>query len=183
MRSRPSVDVVRYPRELLKEFYGGDVGSDYRDYRGKARMVWWHELFNAVVDSVGICRFAGIFSSINAIGYLDIGKLLEYAIGLPLDDRELTAIGERIYTMERLILTREGICRKDDYLPDLYYNTPVPEGPAKGEYIDRKKYDEMLDEYYTLHGWDETGKPTEGTLKRLELSSAPAGIKHDDKDQ
>ena len=81
MRSRPSADVVNYPREILSKFYGGDVGKDFKDYTGKARMVWWHELFNAVTDSVGICRLAGVFSSINAIGYFDICKLLEKAVG------------------------------------------------------------------------------------------------------
>jgi len=169
MRSRASADVVSYPRDVLSKFYGGDVGKDFKDYRGKARMVWWHELFNAVVDSVGICRFAGIFSSINAIGYIDISKLLETAIGFTITDKDLSTIGERIYTAERFFLANEGITRKDDYLPDLYYETPVPDGPCKGEYIDRKKYDAMLDEYYLLHGWKKNGIPPKKAIDRLKL--------------
>lgn len=169
MRSRPSVDVVGYPRDLLKDFYGGDVGKDFRDYTGKERMVWWHEIFNAVADSVGICRFAGVFSSINAIGYLDIGKLLRTAIGLDLSDKELMTIGERIYTTERLFLVDEGISRKDDHLPELYYRVPVPEGPSKGEYIDRVKYERMLDDYYVLHGWNKEGIPDKETLAELRI--------------
>jgi aldehyde:ferredoxin oxidoreductase len=169
MRSRPSADVVNYPRDVLSKFYGGDVGKDFKDYQGKARMVWWHELFNAVVDSVGICRFAGVFSSINAIGYIDIRKLLETALGFDITDNDLLAIGERIYTAERLFLAHEGITRKDDYLPDLYYETPVPDGPCQGEYIDRKKYDAMLDEYYLLHGWKKDGVPAKKTIGRLKL--------------
>jgi aldehyde:ferredoxin oxidoreductase len=169
MRSRASTDVVKYPRNVLSKFYGFDVGKDYKDYRGKAKMVWWHEIFNAVIDSVGICRFAGIFSSINSIGYIDIGKLLQASIDFYMTDKELSTIGERIYTIERLFLTNEGITRKDDYLPDLYYDTPIPNGPAKGEYIDRKKYNKMLDEYYLLHGWDKNGIPTEKTVERLRI--------------
>jgi aldehyde:ferredoxin oxidoreductase len=171
MRSRPSIDVVNYPRELLHTFYGGDVGRDFRDYTGKARMVWWHELFNAVTDSVGICRFAGIFSSINAIGYFDICELLKTALGFDITEKDLYALGERIYTTERLFINGEGISRKDDYLPDLYYNQPIPDGPTKGEYIDKEIFEQMLDEYYHLHGWDDSGAPTAQTLDRLQIST------------
>ena len=43
----------------------------------------------------------------------------------------------------------------------------MPEGPGKGQTVD---LDPMLDDYYTLRGWDlETGLPTEKTIKRLSL--------------
>lgn len=171
MRSRPSADVVNYPREVLSKFYGGDMGKDFRDYTGKARMVWWHELFNAVTDSVGICRLAAVFSSINAIGYVDICKLLEKAVGFEMTDRDLYALGERIYTTERLFINREGISRKDDCLPDLYYNQPIPGGPTKGEYMDKEKFEMLLDDYYQLHGWNPDGIPTLETVNRLNLVS------------
>ncbi|GAB6905110.1 Aldehyde ferredoxin oxidoreductase [Desulfosarcina cetonica] len=171
MRSRPSADVVNYPRDLLNKFYGGDVGKDFKDYTGKARMVWWHELFNAVTDSVGICRLAGVFSSINAIGYVDICKLLQKILGLEMTDQDLYALGERIYTTERLFINREGISRKDDYLPNLYYDQPIPDGPTRGEHIDREKFETLLDDYYQLHGWDEIGIPTQATLGRLNLDA------------
>jgi aldehyde:ferredoxin oxidoreductase len=170
MRSRPSADVVNYPREILSKFYGGDVGKDFKDYTGKARMVWWHELFNAVTDSVGICRLAGVFSSINAIGYLDICRLLQKALGLDMTEQDLYGLGERIYTTERMFLNREGISRKDDYLPEAYYNQPIPDGPTKGEYIDKEKFETLLDDYYTLHGWDDNGIPTDETIHRLNLA-------------
>ncbi|GKT06938.1 aldehyde ferredoxin oxidoreductase family protein [Desulforhabdus sp. TSK] len=172
MRSRPSTDVVQYPRELLNNFYGADVGEDFKDYRGKARMVWWHELFNAVMDSVGICRFAGVFSSINALGYLDICELLKKTVGFDLTDKDLYALGERIYTTERLFINGEGISRKDDTLPDLYYDAPVPDGPTQGEHIDREKFEEMLDDYYQLHGWDSNGVPTPATVNRLRIDES-----------
>lgn len=170
MRSRASIDVVKYPRNILEDFYEVDVGKDFRDYTGKATMVWWHEIFNALVDSVGLCRFATIFSSINSIGYPDISKLLEKSIGFILSEEDLRLLGERIYSLERLFITREGITRKDDYLPDLYYDTPIPEGPSKGEYIDRNIYEQMLDDYYRLHGWDLNGIPENKTIKRLGIS-------------
>ena len=169
MRSRASIDVVRYPRDLLAKFYQGDVGKDYRDYTGKARMVWWHEIFNALVDSIGLCRFASIFSSINSIGYVDLSRVLKTATGLDLAEQDLITIGKRVYTLERSFLVREGITRADDYLPDLFYDVPVPDGPSKGEYIDRNEYENMLDEYYQARGWDSNGIVTEETKKRLDI--------------
>ncbi len=169
MRSRASIDVVPYPRELLKEFYGGDVGNDWLDYKGKARIVWWHEIFNAVVDSIGLCRFASIFSSINSIGYIDISEMLNITMDLIFSEKDLTTIGERIYTLERMFLNREGIKRKDDYLPELYYEQPIPTGPTKGKKIVKEKYEELLNEYYKLHGWTEEGIVPLKRIKELGL--------------
>jgi aldehyde:ferredoxin oxidoreductase len=48
--------------------------------------------------------------------------------------------------------------------------TPVHEGIFKGESIDLEKWNQMLDEYYDLHGWDrENGWPTKNTLSSLGL--------------
>lgn len=167
MRSRVSIDVVQYPRDLLRAFYGGEVGENYKSYEGKARLVHWHEIFNAVVDSVGICRFASVFSSINAIDYDDIASIVKSVTGYVFSPSELKEIGERIYTIERNFICREGITRKDDTLPEYYFNTPVPDGPSRGEHIDREKFQKMLDEYYELHGWDSNGIPKRETLEKL----------------
>ncbi len=167
MRSRVSIDVVQYPRELLANFYGGDVGNGYKDYTGKALMVHWHEIFNAMVDSAGICRFASVFSSINAIDYNDISHFIEASTGLKISPDELKIIGERIYTLERKYITDLGISRKDDTLPDHYFDVPIPDGPSKGEYIDRNEFQNLLDQYYDLHGWDKNGIPRQDTIKKL----------------
>lgn len=170
MRSRPSVDVVGYPREFLNDFYKRDVGKNHKDYVGKARMIWWHELFNAVADSIGLCRFAGVFSSINTIGYSDISKILSAVMDFDISEERLHDLGERIYTAERMFIANEGISKKDDYLPDLYFDQPVSQGPAKGEFIDKEKFDRMLGEYYCHHGWDREGVPTQETITRLNLN-------------
>jgi len=83
--------------------------------------------------------------------------------------KELRTIGERIYTLERMMLAKDGISRKDDTLPKRYFDEPIPEGPARGEVILREKFDQMLDEYYRLHRWDKNGIPRKETLKRLGL--------------
>ena len=85
-------------------------------------------------------------------------------------------IGERIYTLERMFNLREGFSRKDDTLPERYFKEPTPIGLAiaRGKKIDREKFEQMLDEYYALHGWDKNGLPTEETLKKLGLDKEPS---------
>jgi aldehyde:ferredoxin oxidoreductase len=169
MRSRPSIDAVGLPEPVLEKMYGGRVSERLSSYLGKARMVWWHELMNAVSDSLGICRFQSVFSSPHGLGYSHFSRLVDLATGLHLTPTEIKRTGERIYTMERLMITGEGISRGEDTLPERYFEEPVPEGPSKGEVVSREEFSRMLDEYYKLHGWDEEGIPKKKTLKRLGL--------------
>jgi len=147
------------------------VSSDFTSYGGKARMVWWHELHNAVTDSLGFCRFLTLFSSPRAPQYRDFSRWIELSTGLAFTPGELRRAGERIYTLERSMLTREGFTRADDTLPRRYFEEPVAEGPARGSVIDRGEFQKMLDEYYRLHGWDRNGIPTRRTILRLGIGN------------
>jgi aldehyde:ferredoxin oxidoreductase len=45
--------------------------------------------------------------------------------------------------------------------------------PPRGEEtvsLSRKDFDTMLNEYYSLRGWDSDGRPTSATLERLGIS-------------
>jgi aldehyde:ferredoxin oxidoreductase len=154
---------------VLEKIYGGPVSSQFSSYSGKGRMVWWHELFNAVCDSLGFCRFLTVFSSPHAPRYPQFSRLIFLSTGLRISPKELRTIGERIYTLERTMLVKEGLSRKDDTLPKRYFAEPIPEGPARGAVILKEEFGRMLDEYYQLHGWDRNGVPRRRTLKRLGL--------------
>ena len=167
MRSRPSLDILGLPEEVLKKIYGGPVSNRFSSYSGKGRMVWWHELINAVCDALGFCRFLTIFSSPHAPQYRQFSKLIALCTGLTFTPKDLKTIGERIYTLERMMLIEDGFSRQDDTLPKRYFNEPISEGPSQGNVILRKEFSEILDEYYRLHGWDENGVPKRNTLKRL----------------
>ena len=73
---------------------------------------------------------------------------------------------------------REGFSRKDDMLPDRYFEEPTPIGlpRVKGLKIDKTKFEKMLDEHYQLHGWDNNGNPTNETLQKLDLKNEPTQI-------
>jgi len=80
---------------------------------------------------------------------------------------EFLKIGERTVNLERAYIAREGFRRKDDTLPRRMLEEPAVDAslPPIGENLDI-----MLDEYYTLRGWDvKTGIPKEGKLRELDL--------------
>ena len=61
-----------------------------------------------------------------------------------------------------------GIDESHEEMPKRFYE-PFKQGPLKGVSLDRDKFIDMKQEYYKFMGWDETGKPTEETLKKLNI--------------
>jgi len=168
LRSRPTLEALNLSDEDLMSVYGQPVSSDPTSYQGKAYMVWWSEINFVLADALGICRFAQKFNSITHLGVEEFSQLIYYATGMQFSRDELMEIGERIITLERSFLKREGIDRRSDTLPDRYFDEPMPLGQFKGERIERKSFNKMLDEYYSLHHWDrDTGNPSEASMKGL----------------
>lgn len=95
---------------------------------------------------------------------------LKHITGWNISEEEYLLAGERIWNHIRLFNIREaGISRKDDTLPPRMFEDPLPM-PPRGEQsvsLPRKDFDGMLDEYYSLRGWDSEGRPTAATLDRL----------------
>ncbi|MEE9612311.1 MAG: aldehyde ferredoxin oxidoreductase family protein [Desulfatiglandales bacterium] len=183
LRSRPAIDLYHLPGPVLEKIFGREgMTSDYRDYQGKPWMVFWQECLYALVDALGICKFQTIFLSPNMPKWDEYSRLIELVTGLKYTREQLMEIGERIYNIERLFNTREGSSRKDDTLPDRYFDEPTPLGleAVRGRVIDRKKFEHMLDEYYEIHGWDMEGNPTPETLNRLGLDKEPSQLMIDD---
>ncbi|MFX1355395.1 MAG: aldehyde ferredoxin oxidoreductase family protein [Promethearchaeota archaeon] len=178
LRGRPAIDLYGLPEDFLEEIYGGKMSSDYRSYEGKSRMVWWQELLYAVTDSLGTCKFQTVFLAVHAPKWEEFSKLVYLASGMEFSVSELMQIGERIYTIERMFNNREGFSRKDDNLPERYFEEATPIGlpRVQGLNIDREKFEKLLDEYYVLHGWDNNGVPTKETLEKLELEKEPSHL-------
>ena len=135
--------------------------------KGKGKMVKDIQDTRGYVDCLGICTVVR-----SSMGFSDnpSGKVLEWVTGVDFTP-ELMGIGERVYSLERLIYKREGITRKDDYLPERTMTEKLPEGMAKDRVLTKEMYDSMLDEYYGLRDWDANGHPTGEGIKRLGLSA------------
>ena len=124
--------------------------------------------FTALNDSLTQCRFAserGYGGLINE-NYV---KMINAVTGWDLNLDELERLGERIYNLERAFNCREGISRKDDSLPIRATQQPIPSGPSQGMYCPPEEFQAMLDEYYSLRGWDANGIPTAEKLRGLGL--------------
>ena len=80
---------------------------------------------------------------------------------------ELEQCGLNVMGVERLINHRLGVRRKDDTLPDRWFDEPNPGGPYKGEHIDRAEFDAMLSRFYEISRLTSEGVPQEAWRKEL----------------
>ncbi len=94
----------------------------------------------------------------------DYCKILSGLLGYKISRSDLYGAGERIFNLERLMNCREGISRKDDTLPKRLLMEVREDGWPKIE------LDTMLDQYYGLRGWDDSGRPKDSILRKLKIS-------------
>lgn len=146
--------------------------ADQLDPKYKAFEVKDGEEFCALCDSLQLCKSAGTVLPLEATGqvyYADMAKAVSLATGMKIDAEGIRMIGERIVNLQRAYNIREGLSRRDDYLPDRFTKVPAPAGPPKGHVVELER---MLNEYYELRGWDkETGLIPRAKLEEL-------GLKH-----
>ena len=128
---------------------------------GKAKWVKLYQDIFAICDSLVVCKFLTF-----GLGVEDFKNLTNPITGWNWTTEDMLLTGDRIYTLERMFINREGFTRKDDTLPQRLLKEPMPEGPAKGHVVE---LDKMLDEYYDVRGWKD-GKPTKKKLKELGLA-------------
>lgn len=127
---------------------------------GKAWWVKWFQDFTSVVNSTSNCLF-----STYALSPADYAELLSAVTGLDFTEEGLLRIGERIYNLERFIMSKYGFTDKDDTLPNRFLKEPMPDGSSKGHVVDLES---MKQEYYKLRGWV-NGIPTLEKLRELEI--------------
>jgi len=112
-------------------------------------------------DCLGTCRIASTDPKLQ----LDCFNAVT---GWELTLEDAFTIGRRVVNQLRIFNFRHGM-KKDDERPSKRYGSIPVDGPAKGKNI-MEKWDGMLENYYTLMGWDpKTGRPLPETLKKLGL--------------
>ncbi len=135
--------------------------------KGRGKIVKDLEDVYNIIDSLIVCKNAkGTFYK----ELEDMAKLYSATTGAEVTAQDLALAGERIQTLARIINIREGLTRKDDTLPWKVMNMPVPDdGPAHGAVVTQEELDLMLDDYYTVRGWNLEGIPTKEKLQQLGL--------------
>ncbi len=146
---------------VASEVLGIPVKTDPLVTEGKADLVKAFQDATSVFDSAGVCVFTTF-----AWTLADLQPQLDAACEGGWSMEKLTAVGERIWNMERLFNNAAGFTAKDDDLPPRLKTEPAKTGPAKGKV---NGIDKMRPEYYKARGWDDKGVPTKETLQRLGL--------------
>jgi aldehyde:ferredoxin oxidoreductase len=151
-----------------KELYGGDVSSRPNSYEGKEIAVRTCENVYAVGDAVGMCRFTTkLFNSPSLPGLPEFADQLLNVTSMEFSTEKLERIGLNIMAVERMINAMFGIGRKDDTLPNRWFEEPIKVGPYAGEKIDRGEFDRMLSRFYEVSNLTEEGQPREAWREEL----------------
>lgn len=127
----------------------------------------------------------GIFESLVScrLPWIEVGfsldwypKFLKAATGESITFDHLKTAADRIFALIRCFWKREypGFGRAWDMPPERWVTEPLTKGPLKGTKVDKTKYENMLNWYYELRGWDSNGIPTKETLEKLGLSDVAA---------
>ncbi len=169
LRNLVTMDQLAY-KDVAAERFGKDKLPEICDpyvetYKAMATVVT--EKVYTIRDSLIVCWYTCSWPPIFWVE--DFAPLLASVTGEAAfdDPEELMRIGARLVTLKRCFNVREGITRKDDTLPKRFTDEPMPSGPSGGQTVNLNP---MLDEYYSLYGWDvATGIPTRKCLHDLGL--------------
>jgi aldehyde:ferredoxin oxidoreductase len=191
MKGQPTIEPFRIPKGWAlavatspvagRHLRGATLGSSRFGPRGasfephlyedQAKYVYWQGLTKEIEDLTGICVYVGTWSGARALEVSDYAALLNSVMGLNLTEEALMRMARQGRNLEKAFNTlHTNMGRQDDLPPRRYMEEPVKSGPYKGHRCDREKWDEMLDEFYELYGWDkETGLQTRTCLEELDM--------------
>ena len=146
--------------EQADQFFGTAKAVDPLSPEGKGVLVRYAYIVSAVLDALGICKVP-VLSVLGDFSLKREAELASALTGWDLTPTELFEAGKRIVNTERQLNWDYGMTQEDDTLPDLFLNTPLDSGPAKGRTVDLA---EMVDDFYQAMGWDEEGRPPEDNV-------------------
>lgn len=131
----------------------------------KVRMTAYSQYYYSLLDTLCLCMFC--WGCGNLYSYKELIELIRVTTGWESSLWELMKAGERRLNMQRQINSQRGFSSKDDLLPGRLF-VPLPDGPARGRCVDSKSFPEMVEQYYSIMGWDKnTGNPLPGKLLEL----------------
>jgi len=166
---------VMTPEQAIEKFGTAEVLNPLS--YNKAAPIIYYQHVSMVPDLFELCRFLlGLGTGTKDFKYSDLYQLYYLATGMHCDEKAMLTITERVYNVERAYACREGITRKDDHLVGKWADEPVPSGQYKGEKIDPQQWEQALDDYYRLRGWDKNGVPTKEKMGSLGLNDVAESL-------
>ena len=128
---------------------------------GKGQMVYNLGEFNAVKFSLCICDFWG------TISYEIMAELLTLVTGREWTPEEMGEVGRRVLNIGRAFNQREGFNRAHDTVPKRVVKDVLKNGPAAGQVIPQEAFEDMLDQYYEVMGWNKDGTMPEELIQSI----------------
>jgi aldehyde:ferredoxin oxidoreductase len=151
------------------ELFGSGRRIDGLACDGKAELVKRFQDLFTIIDAVGMCVFVAVRYTLEIeqdYTSTRLTELVNHATGAAYTPGILLEAADRVYTLERLFLTKAGFSRADDTLAPRMME-PMPGGPLEGEVFDLSR---VLDDYYVARGWDANGIPTREKLEALGIA-------------
>jgi aldehyde:ferredoxin oxidoreductase len=136
-----------------------------RQREGKAQWVIHLQHLMTIMDSLIICKFTILN---NGLTISHFQEWLQQITGLNRSLEEFMTLGERAFTLKRMINNRRGITRQDDMLPPRFRTLKKRGGSID---FDVPALFPLLSDYYELRGWTEEGHPTRENIRRLGLEA------------
>ncbi|MCP3997245.1 MAG: aldehyde:ferredoxin oxidoreductase, partial [bacterium] len=136
--------------------------------RAKVELALKSQYAYSALDTADVCQFVfGVGWQL--LGMAELAAANTAVTGMDTSVDDLMTYGARRLNMLRAFNAREGIARERDTLPKRFFE-PLTGGPTDGQSIDRGVFDEALEMYYQMAGWDPvTGNPKPETLDSLGL--------------
>ena len=133
-------------------------------YLGKDKVKNFKVLNNlwSAINALGMCIFASAPTRVYSM--TQMAELFEAITGYESSSYELMRYGELKNHLYRLYNYREGFTSEDDTLPERFFEQSIDSGKFINTKINYDKFRQMLDFYYEMMGWDQSGKPREATL-------------------
>lgn len=128
---------------------------------GKGEMVYNLGVFNAVKFSLCICDFWATLS------FERMAELMTLVTGKEWTEQDMKDVGTRVLNIARAFNQREGFNRKDDTMPKRLAMEALSSGPAAGQKIPQEAFEDMLNQYYEVMGWDSNGMIPDNMLCQL----------------
>lgn len=139
---------LAYRPNLTGLYPFGEGKIDRLSYEGQAQMVTDLENFHVLVDSMVLCKFVCL-PAVGPILWDELAKLYSIVTGVNAGKKNLLTRAERIVNLVKEFNMREGMSRKDDALPERFMKNSV-----EGQVVEKERFDEMLNQYYELRGWN-----------------------------
>jgi len=163
-------DVTRAATTAWRAVVARQAAGKSDIYDGIASIMEQHrKSYSDIPDMLGLCRMVAgwLPQSLGCYYKIDeMPRFLTLVTGKETDMETLGICRERMDNLLRAFNVREGMARKNDVVPEIFFSKP---SHTTGTPVDRDKFNSMISDFYSVKGWDTNGTPTRVTLEKLGL--------------